>query len=442
MDDIVVYRIDENDVHCEVQEEDYDPYLKRDSKVQITNFQALFLLIQGFIGTSVLYAVFVYKEGWLTATIYIILIAILCNHCLHILLNAKYRLCKLLKVPNLSYGESMERALETGPPILRIFSRISNCTVDTCLILCQLALCCNYSSIIIVLVPTTAEKFLQEWFNTSFTLLFFISLIPLLLAPFMKNLRILANFCILGAIFLFGALIFFNWYVLEDFPSFDGLEITEPNVANLPYFLSPIVLSLQAVNVVSFMEGDLRSPIKFKQFWGTLNFGVLIIVIFQCSIGILAYFKFGQMADGLYFAISNESDQRLRVCILLYGLALYVSYGVQGYIFVELLWRKTERRRSRTKFFLRILLFVLSFSFMVVKSSQISPIAEYIIRIVLVVTVTLLGIIFPVILDICVKWPHDFRRAKYFICVNFMLIIAGIIIISSILGINEISINK
>jgi len=87
------------------------------------NFETLVHLLKGSLGTGILAMPNAfYNSGLLVGVIATIIIGILCTYCLHILVKAQYKLCKRLRVPILSYPNSMKYALEKGPQCVRWFS--------------------------------------------------------------------------------------------------------------------------------------------------------------------------------------------------------------------------------------------------------------------------------------------------------------------------------
>lgn len=58
--------------------------------------------------------------------------------------RSQYAACKQLRVPLLTYPESMAASLEVGPPPLRRFAGSLAITVDVFLVVYQLGICCVY----------------------------------------------------------------------------------------------------------------------------------------------------------------------------------------------------------------------------------------------------------------------------------------------------------
>lgn len=87
------------------------------------NFETLVHLLKGSLGTGILAMPNAFcNSGLLVGVIATIIIGVLCTYCLHVLINAQYKLCKRLRVPILSYPYSMKYALEQGPQCMRWFA--------------------------------------------------------------------------------------------------------------------------------------------------------------------------------------------------------------------------------------------------------------------------------------------------------------------------------
>lgn len=87
------------------------------------NFETLVHLLKGSLGTGILAMPNAFcNSGLVVGVIATIIIGALCTYCLHVLIRAQYKLCKRLRVPILSYPDSMKYALEQGPQCMRWFA--------------------------------------------------------------------------------------------------------------------------------------------------------------------------------------------------------------------------------------------------------------------------------------------------------------------------------
>ncbi|KAF6201671.1 hypothetical protein GE061_004065 [Apolygus lucorum] len=88
--------------------------------------ETLIHLLKGSLGTGILaMPQAFFNAGLFVGAVCTIIIGIICTYCLHVLVRSQYILCKRLKVPVLTYPESMKIALQQGPECLRRFASIS-----------------------------------------------------------------------------------------------------------------------------------------------------------------------------------------------------------------------------------------------------------------------------------------------------------------------------
>ncbi|XP_045482017.1 proton-coupled amino acid transporter-like protein CG1139 isoform X2 [Harmonia axyridis] len=412
-------------------ETDYDPYSKKKPKQPaISNVQAFFFLIHGVVGTGILQAGFVFREGWIIGIIMTVSIGIICAHCQYILFKAKYRVCKTMKVPYMKYALSVERAFEFGPIYLRRYSRLSYYLVDGCFILTQLGLCCLFGATALRIAPV-ADGLFRNWldFEVNMSILFHTSIfIPLLLSAIMINLRIVAQFAVLGVILLIASIFIFFGYVAQDFEPTGSFEMLDVELITLPIYIATLVFSFESVTVLIYLDHHLKSPRTFLKPYGIMTKGMLLIIFMQCILGISLYWKF----DFDSLMISNipiyfRTNEILAVSTGLYSIYSFISYGLHEYIFVEVMWRKTKKRSTCTRIFVCALPVMVSGTYMLSKAYTELIFPECFVTAILGTVVPILGIIIPVLMDISLNWPHNFKRAKLIYIKNIFLLLFGLL---------------
>lgn len=83
-------------------------------------------MLKGAFGTGILAMPEAFKNsGMVNGFIFTLLIGALCTYGLHILVQTQYILCKRMKVPLLSYPDSMKAALLSGPKVFHCFAAMS-----------------------------------------------------------------------------------------------------------------------------------------------------------------------------------------------------------------------------------------------------------------------------------------------------------------------------
>lgn len=76
---------------------------------------------------------------------------------------------------------------------------------------------------------------------------------------------------------------------------------------------------------------------NFAKRWGVINLAIVIVMALYSLVGFLGYLKYG---DGVEASItlSLPNTNLYRSVQLMYSLAISVSYGVQLYVAIHLIW--------------------------------------------------------------------------------------------------------
>jgi proton-coupled amino acid transporter len=212
------------------------------------NVETLIHLLKGCLGTGILAMPEAFKNsGIFNGLVSTFIIGVLCTYCLHVLVKSQYILCKRLKIPILSYPESMKLALESGPQCLRPFAKMSPLLVDFFLIAYQLGICCVYIVFVGVNVKAVGDQYLKE---VDVKIYILASFIPFILINCVRNLKLLAPFSTLANIITFASFGVVCYYVFQNLPPIDD----RPSFGRLytyPLFFGTTLFALEAVGVVS-----------------------------------------------------------------------------------------------------------------------------------------------------------------------------------------------
>ncbi|KAK9739762.1 Transmembrane amino acid transporter protein [Popillia japonica] len=388
------------------EDDDYDPHLHRNVEHPTSNTETIIHLLKGSLGTGILAMPEAFKNsGLATGAIFTVIIGFICTYCLHILVNAQYALCKRLRVPILTYPESMRIALETGPPGLRGFARMSPLLVDIFLILYQLGICCVY----VLFVAVNVQPVCNELFKVDLDLKIYMLtlLIPFILINSIRNLKLLAPFSILANIITFASFAVVLYYIFEDLPSIEGL----PQFAGFytfPLFFGTTLFALEAVGVVIAVENNMKTPKSF---------------------GFLGYWRYGEGSEPS-ITLNFPKEDTLAKCVnILYSLAIFISYGLQGYVPVQIMWEtyivkhlqnSSPKMKLLYEYILRIVAVIITF----ILAGSI-PLLGLFISLFGAFCLSALGIAFPAIMEICVNYSDNLT--KWCLIKNLLLIIFGVV---------------
>lgn len=408
-----------------IVDDNYDPHLHRNRPHPTTNFETLVHLLKGSLGTGILaMPQAFYNAGYVSGFINTILIGILCTYCLHVLVQAQYILCKRHRVPILTYPVSMKMALEEGPVCLRRFSSWAIVIVDGFMIVYQLGICCVY----IVFVATNVKQLVDIYLNLDVKIHCMILLVPLIGINMIRNLKILAPFSTLANLITFVGLGMILFYILDDLPPLSEREMVA-DLGRFPLFFGTTLFALEAVGVIIALENNMATPKSFGGAFGVLNVGMIVIVALYAGMGFLGYLKYGGEALGSVTLNLPETDILSRTIRVLFAVAIFISYGLQCYVPVDIIWNVylvKKYKDSNNKFvyemLVRIVVVIVTFLLAVA-----IPRLGLFISLFGALCLSALGIAFPAIMEICVLWPDKLGPGKLTLWKDIILILFGVI---------------
>ncbi|XP_055599202.1 proton-coupled amino acid transporter-like protein CG1139 isoform X2 [Uranotaenia lowii] len=414
--------VKESDV---ILDQNYDPHHHRTRKHPTTNFETLVHILKGSLGTGILAMPQAFdNSGYVSGLINTVLIGILCTYCLHLLVQAQYTLCKRHRVPMMTYPISMKVALEEGPQALRRFSSCAIVVVDGFLIVYQLGICCVY----IVFVATNVKQLVDIYYPMDVKIHCLILLVPLIAINMIRNLKILAPFSTFANVLTFIGLGMTLYYIIDGIPSPSEREMVA-DIGRFPLFFGTVLFALEAVGVIIALENNMETPKSFGGYCGVLNIGMTVIVFLYALVGFLGYIKYGPESLGsitLNLPPNEIMSQSIRI---LFAIAIFISYGLQCYVPVEIIWNtylvdryKDSAHKTSYEMLVRITLVIITFLLAIA-----IPRLGLFISLFGAFCLSALGIAFPAIMDICVRWPNDMGPAKLHLWKNLILIILGIV---------------
>ncbi|XP_044734321.1 proton-coupled amino acid transporter-like protein CG1139 [Chrysoperla carnea] len=407
--------------------EDYDPHLHRNRPNPTTNFETLVHLTKGSLGTGILAMPEAFNHaGYLSGFISTFLLGALCTYCLHVLVQAQYVLCKRMRIPMLTYPESMKIALNNGPNWCKKFANASPLIVDVFLITYQLGICCVY----VMFAAENIKKVCDPYTPQPYSIVIYctILLIPLILINSIRNLKLLAPFSSFANVVTFVGLAITLYYILSDFPDLSARHAVGP-IGSYALYFGTTLFALEAVGVIISLENNMATPKSFGGCFGVLNIGMGLITAMYAVFGILGYIKYGAEAKGSVTLNLPQDEYLAQSVMAMFAVAIYISYGLQAYVPVYILWTtylekylENSNRKVLWEYGLRVLTVIVTYIFAVT-----IPRIGLFISLVGCLCLSTLGLAFPAIIEMCTYWPNNLGRFNYILIKDILLIIAGII---------------
>lgn len=406
----------------------YDPHEHRQLPKPTNNWETLVHLLKCSLGTGILAMPQAFaRAGLVTGILATIIVGALVTHCLHVLVRSQYAACKRLRVPLLTYPQSMSAALEAGPPPLRRFAGSLATTVDVFLVVYQLGICCVY----IVFIADNIKKMVDPYYTMAVEIHMLIILVPLIAFNLIPSLKLLAPFSAVANVLTFVGLGIVVYYLLTNKKSDAPLDLWG-SPSTFPLFFGTILFALTAVGVVIALENNMATPKAFGAPCGVLNSGMVIIVLLYVAVGALGYvFCVSECSDSV--TLDLPQGALANSVIAMFAIAIFISYGLHCYVPVEVVWRGyllPRLQRSGTpparlrvaEYALRVVLCLLTFVLAVAV-----PRLGLFISLFGALCLSALGICFPALMEMCVSFPDKFGPGRVRLLKDVLLFIVGVV---------------
>lgn len=410
------------------EDSDYDPHLHRQLPKPTNNWETLVHLLKCSLGTGILAMPQAFaRSGLVTGIVATVLVGALVTHCLHVLVRSQYAACKMHRVPLLTYPDSMNALLATGPQPLRRFAHPAAVTVDIFLVVYQLGICCVY----IVFIADNIKKICDPYHEMDVKIHMLIILGPLIAFNLIPSLKLLAPFSALANVLTFLGLGIIVYYLITGKKSSQPLDLWG-SMAEFPLFFGTILFALTAVGVVIALENNMKTPKAFGTPCGVLNSGMVIIVLLYVAVGALGY----------NYCVSNCSDSvtldlppgaLATSVIVMFAIAIFISYGLHCYVPVEVVWRgyllpRLQRsglppsRIIFAEYALRVALCLLTF----VLAAAVPRLGLFI-SLFGALCLSALGICFPVIMEACAAYSAKGGPSHLLLLKDVLLFVVGVV---------------
>ncbi|KAJ8667951.1 hypothetical protein QAD02_009614 [Eretmocerus hayati] len=364
--------------------------------------------------------------GLLVAPVLTLFLGITSVHAQHILINCseeiRRKLGDRLDVPP-DYAATVELSFATGPLSLRKYAVFMRKLVNLFLCITQLGFCCVY----FVFVSTNMKQVVSEW-NIDVDIKFRLVavLLPIMLTTLVRSLKYLVPFSgIANALITYGFI--GTLYIICR----DGLpDISErrwgPDWPMLPLFFGTVIYSFEGIAMVLPLKNEMKKPKNFDKPLGVLNVGMAIAGSMFIAMGFLSYLKYGDEVGGsVTLNLKPTTDVIPQSIIGAITLSILLSYSIQFYIPIGLLWPSLERNLgpcthpAAGEMAFRLIL--CTFTFVL---SEAVPHLELFISLVGAVSSTALALIFPPLVELVVC-KHNTSLSWFTIIKDSFILLIG-----------------
>ncbi|XP_075162004.1 arcus [Haematobia irritans] len=436
VDDITAKQVDQNNSNGG---DTYDPHDHRNVKNPTTNWQTFAHFLKASIGTGVLAMPSAFANaGYINGFILTAIIGCIAVYCLHILINSMYELCKRKRVPYLTFSEAMTLGFREGPPFFKCIVPIATPFVDGFLAFYHFGICCVY----VVFIAESIKQIVDEHVAViDIRLHMCFVLVPLFLIFSIRNLQLLAPFSSAANLLLlvgFGVILY---YIFDDLPPLSERKPVE-SIAKLPIFFGTVLFALEAVGVILAIEENMATPKAYLKPCGIMNVGMTIVLSLYIILGFFGYWRYGDEALGSVTLNIPQEKTLAQVTKILFAITTWISYALQGYVTADIVWNKYLSKRVKDsskhalyELLVRALIVLLTFG-----AAIAIPDLSLFLSLVGSFCLSILGLIFPALLQICVQYTTGYGPWKIRLMKNILLVAFGVLggVVGTYVSIDEI----
>ncbi|KAJ8959317.1 hypothetical protein NQ318_022003 [Aromia moschata] len=406
---------------------EYDPFQHRKLNHPTSDCDTLIHLLKGSLGSGILAMPLAFSHAGLFFGLFCTFaIGAICTYCVHILVKSAHELCRRTRVPSLGFAEIAETAFLAGPPSIQPWAKFAKAMINMFLVIDLLGCCCVY----IVFVAKNVKQVVDIYTppDTHLDLrIHMAALLPLLiLMNFIRNLKYLAPLSMIANILVASGMGITFYYVFSDLPS----VVSRPSVASfstLPAFFGTAIFALEGIGVIMPLENNMKTPQHFIGCPGVLNAGMLFVVLLYAFTGFFGFLKYGSNTEGS-ITLNLPEDQPLAQSVkLMIAVAVFFTYALQFYVPMEIIWKAVKNnfgpKKTLAEYGIRVSLVVLT----LVLAILIPNLGAFI-SLVGAVCLSMLGLIFPAIIDLVTFYEDPgLGRFNWRLWKNVFLICFGMI---------------
>ncbi|KAM8710602.1 hypothetical protein ACLKA7_017257 [Drosophila subpalustris] len=401
---------------------DFNPFAMRDNEHPTTDRETLTHLLKASLGTGILGMpiAFMYS-GLVMGIIATILTAFICTHCSYVLVKCGHKLYYKTRRTKMTFAEIAEAAFQKGPKWCRPLAPVAKFSILVGMFLTYFGTCSVYT----VIVAKNFEQVLEHWFKTEIDsrVLICVLLVPLILIAWVPNLKYLAPVSMVANVFMGLGLLLTFYYLVQDLPPIEERSLV--TLSTLPAFFSITIFAMEAIGVVMPLENNMKTPQNFLGICGVLSRGMSGVTLIYMLLGFLGYMRYGnETGESITLNLPTHEWPAQAVKVLI-ALAVYCTFGLQFYVCLEIVWDGIKDKCTKRPIFVNYVLRTVLVTAAVVLAILVPTIAPFM-GLIGAFCFSILGLIFPVIIELIVHWDTGFGAGNWILWKNIVITICGV----------------
>ncbi|XP_074028134.1 proton-coupled amino acid transporter-like protein acs isoform X2 [Leptinotarsa decemlineata] len=404
----------------------YDPFEHRKVDHPTSDMDTLIHLLKGSLGSGILAMPLAFSHAGLFFGLFCTFaIGAICTYCVHILVKSSHELCRRMKVPSLGFAEIAEAAFLAGPKAFHPWARFAKAMINMFLVIDLLGCCCVYIVFVSKNLKQVVDNYAPEDYHYDLRI-YMAAMLPLLiLTNLIRNLKWLSPLSMIANLLVAVGLGVTYYYIFTDLPALDT-RAPIASFSTLPGFFGTAIFALEGIGVVMPLENNMKTPNHFIGCPGVLNTGMTFVVLLYAITGFFGYLKYGDATHIGSITLNLPEEPLAQSVKLMIAVAIFFTYALQFYVPMEIIWKAVKNnfeRKTLAEYSIRISLVILT----VVLAILIPNLGGFI-SLVGAVCLSMLGLIFPSIIDLVTFYEDPgLGRFQWRLWKNMFLICFGLL---------------
>lgn len=406
----------------------YDPYANRNVDKPISNIGAFISVIKCVVGTGVLALPLAFQyAGTILGPLLLIATAFVLIHGIQMLIICMVECSRRVQVGYTNFPDSMAYSFSQGPKCFKYIAKAAGYLADITLCIAHYGICVVYLVFVSSNVMNVLERYIFMGDLRCYIAIFGVLSIP---AFCIIHLKYLVPINLVANILIYVGFAMIFYYIFQNLPPFtDRAFVGDP--MKLPQFFGIVLFSISSVGVFLAVESKMAKPQKFIGWFGVLDIAALVVVISYIIFGIFGYWRYGEeVAASLTL---NLPDEPLSVAIqIILAIDIFLSFPLSGYVVINIImthfWNKSGNLKRAV---LKEIILRISFVLVATLNGVAFPDLGPLLSLVGALTLSLLNLVFPAFMEICLYYPDEYNygRYKWKLVKDIIMIIFGALIL-------------
>ncbi|KAI5734855.1 hypothetical protein M8J77_011261 [Diaphorina citri] len=402
----------------------WDPFKERKLAHPVTDGETLTHLLKASLGTGILSMPYAFRNAGLTGGIFLtVLVAVICTHCSYILVQCGHVLYRRTKVTSMSFADIGEVAFAKGPAWGRRYARFARICILLGLFLAYFGTCSVYT----VIIAKNFSKVINHYTGTELDIRVYISafLIPLILLSWVPNLKSLAPVSMVANLLMGTGLGITFYYIVWDLHK--PMEMPQiADISTMPTFFSIVIFAIEAIGVVMPLENNMQTPNHFVGLCGVLNQGMGGVTMIYILLGFLGYLKYGELTEDNITYNLPQHEIAPQIANIAIGIAVFCTFGLQFFVCLEIVWNGVKDNFVKKPKFYEYIVRTVIVTAAVGLAVAVPTIGPFL-GLIGAFCFSLLGLIFPVLIEFVTYWDVGFGPGNWRVWKNILVLIFGVL---------------